>query len=231
MEICNVAVQESVSNLTEKYNELMHVLDVLSETKKLQKIGGLVSVGHWRMGHKVNPNMGIVHERGQLFHAQGDNMEGSLYIAFSRTVIRIRWAGHRALYLGSIANYVGCRYDKESDRYLLGPERLKGEMIIEVKEDKVWVEDLARIEYRNLIRDLRWEYENQLREARTLPSNGRRIISQLFGQGSSEPSLVLPEAPPLAYRSIEELVSMIDTIRDGIERTIDILEFYVPTSV
>lgn len=233
MEIRNAAVRGSVARLTEKYNELMDLLVVLSETGTLRKIDGLKSVGHWGMnkGSEIGNDFGISSEQGQLFHAQGDNMEGSLYMGFSGTVLRIRWAGHLALYLGTTANYVAVEYRKEGDQYILEPSRFNNEPIVRIEEDRVVVEDRALGEYTHNVWMLRMEYENQVRQARTLPSRVPFMISRLFGKGAAEPTLVLPQPPPPAYRSIEELVCVIDTMRDGIERTIDILAPYAaPTA-
>lgn len=234
MEIRNVSVLEALEQLGVKYNEFMDLLDELSISGELGRIDELVSIGHWGMGKglDVKEHFGISSEHGQLFHAQGDNIEGSLYTAFNGSVLRIRWAGHVALYLNSTANYMQVKYSRESGRYTLEPGRFNDEPIIRIEERGVVVEDWPLREYTHQVWMLRMDYEDHIRQARTLPNKVVRMITHLFGQEAAEPSLILPPPPALAYRSIEELVSVIDTMRDGIERTIDILAPYVaPTAL
>lgn len=230
MEIRNVQVQEALLRLTEKYNELCDQLDVLSETGTFKKMPQLWSIGHWGMGKgfEIEPEYGIKTVRGQLFHAHGDNIEGSLYVAWDENVLRIRWEGGVALYLNSPASYVHVGWS--DGRYFLTPFRIgcEFERIFEVEEDRVRIQDMAERDYQHLVWVRRREYEDRVREARALPSKARRVIARLFGQEAVEPSLVLPQPPPRAYRSITELVSMLNAMRDGIERTIDILAIFVP---
>lgn len=230
MEIRNAAVQEALVRLTEKYNELCNQLVVLSETGTFKKMPQLWSIGHWGMGKgfEIKEEYGTKTVRGQIFHAHGDNIEGSLYVAWDENVLRIRWEGEVALYLNSNASYVHVSWS--DSRYVLTPLRIgdEWERISEVEEDRVRIQTMAERDYEHLVWVRRREYEDRVREARALPSKTRRMIARLFGQEAVEPSLVLPEPPPRVYRSITELVSMLDTMRDGIERTIDILALFVP---
>ncbi len=232
MNLKSTDVRERLDRLAASYTRCMERIHALSEAGELGKIDGFQSVGHWGFANgmsTVQKEWGISNGSGQLFNARGDNIEGSLYPIFEGHALRIRLAGFVALYLNSSGNSVRVDWDWDTERYVLSPERLGGEPISAVERSMVRIKDEAFRNYDNEVWRLRMAYEEQVRQARTLPRKVARTIAALFGQEAAEPTLILPKAPPDAYRSIEELVFMIDTMRDGLDRISDILASCVPT--
>lgn len=225
MNIKNASVRDALGRLTTSYTRCMGIIDTLASADVLQKIDELKSVGHWGLDDgvaAVKDDWGISNGRGKLFHAQGDNMEGSLYTVFEGNVLRIRWAGFVALYLNSGENFVSVGWNHTDEVYILEPGRVVGDQILEVERDRVRIADEALLDYNHHVHQLQWEHEKQLRAAHSFPQSIATMVVKLFG-GEMIPSLVLPDPPPPADRSIEELCSMLDKMRDGLERASELL--------
>ena len=226
---CNTAVHEAAMRLTAAYTEFDELKARLGAEKTWEHMDKLASVGHWGMGkgHEVKPEYGIAARDANVFFGQGENIEGSLYTAWDGTVLRNRWLGHVALYIGTTANYVSVDWNKDEERWILEPCRLNGEQIREIGEDGVLVHDATLSAYEQQVMELRWAHEDAQKAAARKPAKLlARLVSNILGTSVPEIAFQLPQAPVPVYRSAEDVVVMMEKMREGLALTIDILSDY-----
>jgi len=215
--------REEFRQLTEGYNNFTTAIDGLFSGEEGEKL--FQKVNAVRFNSEMIDRIGVKGEQAHVFYGDWNpvgNMEGSLYTKFDEDVLRVCWSGYHAIYLNGGGNYVDVYPDETAQgKYKLRPGSIAGRTILGMTERGVETQNPEYYKYDQAM----WDYRDKLAERERRAKNILyRLSDKLTKRGKPEEPLVEPIKPENVVMPHEELQTMLEKVKDGLQRTITTLE-------